>query len=275
MPNSPSSPIVIFQTSRGIRLAETLFAIVELAIGLPLIALLIAGIGYLVYKCCLPFWPLCISCIIGLLFAIYGIRFMWEEVIPRFRFSVTFHSNYLQLGRGLARLNIPYEELEMFGYAEKFSKNRLGFLWRGHRVRIQLPTASLPSCLELLHERCVNAVFLDHAGHEHLPQNPSMPHISLLTLYRHYRGLMFGCIGGLITAIFSIIYFASGIAACVFGQAPQGQLAVYLFELSAAIIAVPVSLVAYKHYSNCSQVLSLSIPRLQNETELTNQTDFH
>jgi len=197
--------IAEFYTDKRVQFAEW----ASVGLGIVLNMLVAAGfafaLGLILSALAVPIW-LCAW--IGVASALCYFAWSISGVTSRLRFCLILHADCVQLGTGVLRLNIPYEEVEMFGYSQKANNDCLSVHWHGHRSYFYLPRTSLLSCLDLMHKRCVNAVFFDGMGHEHLPLNPTRPDFSLDTLYKHYRKAALTSLGALAVLLFVAILAA-------------------------------------------------------------------
>jgi hypothetical protein len=212
------STITEFYTDRCLRFAEW----TSVCLGIVLNMLVAAGfafvLGLILSVLGMPIW-LCAW--IGVAFTLCYFAWSVGGVTSRLRFCLILHADCVQLGAGLLRLNIPYEEVELFGYARKAKDDCLIVLWRGHRSHLFLPRYSFLSCLNLLRERCVNAIFLDSMGREHLPPKPTKPDFSLDTLYRQYRTKALTSLSAVVVLFLVVILAAIDCVVRLFGVIPQ------------------------------------------------------
>jgi hypothetical protein len=117
-----------------------------------------------------------------------------------------------------------------------------------------------------LRERCVNAVYVDRCGEEHLPPNPNRPDFSLQTLSRHYRRLTRIGATGAFVSLFLALYFLAGVAACISGKAARDHLPFFAAEFAGAVVAFPLSLGAYVKFASKSRYLSETVAEFQSKT---------
>lgn len=103
------------------------------------------------------------------------------------RFCVILHATNIQLGRGLSRLILAYEDVDII---------RSGRTRHGCFVRLQggkdvyvvrLSEGDASTCAEELRIRCPNAILIDALGNERLPPNPTRPDQVVEALLSHNR----------------------------------------------------------------------------------------
>jgi hypothetical protein len=261
-----SSAIIEFHAEKSARFSEWVSVCLKillctlLAIGLAIVFSLI------LYALALPDWQ-CAG--IGLACAFCFLVWSVKGATSRLRFCVVLHPEHLQVGAGYLQLNMPYEEVEMYGYAEKAKDDCLSVLWHGRRSIILLPARSLPSCFNFLGERCVNAVFLDRMGREHLPRNPTRPDLSLDTLYRHYRRLAYASLAALAVSLFITILSIVGLVLHLLGKVPQENVLGLTRLLCNGSVAAIVFLLAYWRYTKRANYVSKRLADLNNESHET------
>lgn len=241
-----NSTFAEFHTERWVRVSQ----LASVCLGIVLNVLVATGfalvLGFVLSVLNMPIW-LCV--LIGVAFVFCYTAWSLAGVTSRLRFCLIFHPDCAQFGTGFLRLNIPYEEVELFGYARKAKDDCMSVVWHGHHIELYLPKASLISCFALLHERSVNAVFLDRKGHEHLPHSPTRPAFSLDVLHRSYRrrALMGLAVLGvcLFVAIIAVVELLLGLR-----QAnPQGNFWDLIRLFCEAILACVVGLWTYFRYA--------------------------
>jgi hypothetical protein len=244
-------------------LGDTALSLLELAVGIPLMLLLAFGVGFLLFA---AVGSVVVGTVGGVLFALFSVRLVWCDAISRLRFDVIFHEDHVQLGAGLARLLIPCDELEMFGFTREARADCVGVMWRGQQSLIYLPKTSVVPCLQALRERCVNAIYVDARGEEHLPPHPNRPDLSLQTLYRHCRRFARTSAAAVAVSVPLGLYFAAGVGVCVLEKATRDQMLSYAAALAGTVVAIPVSLRAYIKSSRKSDLLSESLAKLQDKS---------
>jgi hypothetical protein len=256
-----SSATIEFHAEKHARISEWASACMKillctlLAIGLAIVFSLILHVLNL------PDWQ-CAG--IGLAFAFCFFIWSVKGATSRLRFCVVLHPEHLQVGAGYLQLNIPYEEVEMYGYAEKAKDNCISVFWHGRRSIILLPANTLPSCLNSLRERCVNAIFLDRMGREHLPLNPTRPDFSLDTLYRRYRCLAFTSLAALAVSFFLVILSTVMLIIDLPAKVPQMDLLHHIHLLGISIIAAFLFYWSYRRYTKKAKIVNEGLTALNN-----------
>ena len=154
-----------------------------------------------------------------------GLRLAWAVAAFRLRGRVIFHENYLQIGVGWFALFAAYDEVQeiLWPVAREGSwlKLRIG----GKFVRVVLTTDDLRQALQLLAERCPNAVHVDGEGGEHLSLRNNNAASTTLVLERRRWQLAFGMA---LAALFFAVLFCG--RAFVLWQWRRGNLQLAMWE---------------------------------------------
>lgn len=120
---------------------------------------------------------------------------LWRWAVSRLRFCLIFYSDYLQVGRGLAKLVFPYDSVEIISLPLTVDEGTFVRVKCGIKsAKVHLSTQEVLECLSLLREYCVNAIFIDSKGREHPPENPSDYDRPLRVLERIYKRRLPFCI---------------------------------------------------------------------------------
>ena len=129
--------------------------------------------------------PLFAAIAIGLIVVFVAVKLSWRLVLSKLRFCIVFHPNCLQVGRGLARCLIAYDDVEIISLAPAGSAVKI----KGGKVnaRVVLDPEQVEGCFPWLRRCCSNAVAVDENGREHLPTNPRDPDRTLDAMQRHCR----------------------------------------------------------------------------------------
>jgi hypothetical protein len=200
-----------FETPRGVRIGEKIFASLELFLFAPA-AILIAGVmpGGMIWGIFPDLWWL--GLVVGLFFGLYVLRIVWHGFLGRLRFCIQFHPDYLIIGRGLARCRFAYDYVEKIAIPRlnQLSKNKDIFIeisCMKNEAIVYLSNESFYECLKLLKESCANALYIDPSGNEHLPNNANNPDFTLGVLRKHYRKTIIAWAGlFLFASVFAITY---------------------------------------------------------------------
>jgi hypothetical protein len=186
-------PNITFETDKGVKFTDKTYAIIfgsaivllNCVLPLPILAALCAGLKL----------PFAFAVPVAAIVFLAGLYCCKRLICAKLRFCVTFTPRSLQIGRGLARCDFNYEDVELIAFSHG---NRGGCLRleRGgylrlkcgrNAVRVFLPMQSLLKCADLVRQCCRNAVLVDFLGKERLPENPTRPEKSLATLEKFYR----------------------------------------------------------------------------------------
>jgi hypothetical protein len=256
-----SSGTPCFRTDGRKRFAEIARSVFELAGGVPLAMLFGAAIGFALSVIGAPIW---LCCGLGFVVAFLLVRSMSREAISRLRFRVMFHPDHVELGGGPARLNAPYEEVEMFGYTREARVDCFGLLWQDHNAVVYLPADSLVACLQMLRDRCLNAIYVDRGGREHLPPNPSRPDFTIKTLSRHYRRVGRASLRACAASVILAVYSGVGVIGCVIEKFPLEHIH-FVALFVASVTAVIASWLAYRRYSGRARLIAGKLATLIDE----------
>jgi hypothetical protein len=249
-----------FYTDWRMRVADTALALVGMFIAILLTVILAGGIGLVLFVLIVPAW---LDTVVGVLFGLFTTYALWQETIDRLRFCVIFHTDYLQVGGGLARLDIPYQEVEVFGYMKHARSDRVGIVWHGSQSLVRLPESSIPQCLAHLRERCANAVYVDRNRREHLPPAPTNAEFTVQSLQRHYRRLSRYWACGLVLSSLLAIYFAAAVATGIVERAPPEAILFHAIEGVGTVIGATASLAAYRRHSKRADMIAERMTHLE------------
>ena len=178
--------LVRFETKAGTRFADRLYALVLSAALFPLAVFLPFGLALLLAdEAGLPVTAV-IS--VAVVIVLLCIRASWKLAVSKLRYCVVFHPDYLQVGRGLARCDLFYEDVEVISLPQTrnqgdWVKVRCGMT----TAKVNLTPHDMAECASLLRYCCPNAIVIDEEGREHFPERPTRVDQALLTAERHYR----------------------------------------------------------------------------------------
>jgi hypothetical protein len=106
------------------------------------------------------------------------------SMLPRLQFCLVFFPDHVQFGRGLAKREFAYLDIEaIYLCAAPVIRVRCG---RKTGV-VFLDNPNKPICLDLLQSFCPNAVLIDPGDHARLPGSPLDAEKALRAMERHYR----------------------------------------------------------------------------------------
>jgi hypothetical protein len=173
-----------FETSRCTKLADKFYAfLLAVLLPIPMIALP-CGLGTMaVVEYGLPCVPVVAVTLVVLWCCL---RLYWKWILSKLRFCIIFHSDHLQIGRGLAEYRFPYEDIELISLSQD-EGSWIKFQRGDKTAKVNLEPARRLVCLQMLSSCCINALFIDEQGREHLPKNPTRPDLTLTTLEHFYR----------------------------------------------------------------------------------------
>ena len=132
--------------------------------------------------------PLIAAVAIGLVMVFVAVKFSWRLVLSKLRFCIVFHPECLQIGRGLAKCLIPYDDVETISLPlrnERGSWIKVGC--RKYRARVILDPEQIRGCLSWLRQYSANAIVVDENGREHLLRNPHDADRTLDAMERYFR----------------------------------------------------------------------------------------
>ena len=189
-----------FEMCRATKIADTLLAFV-LGSGAFLLAIFApigAGAAAVEAGC-----PLFAAIAIGLIVVFVAVKLSWRLVLSKLRFCIVFHPNCLQVGRGLARCLIAYDDVEIISLPSRHKHGSwIKIKSRKVKARVVLDPEQIRDCFPWLRHFCSNAIAVDENGREHLPTNPRDPDRTLDAMERHCRrkawvllwaGCLFSC----------------------------------------------------------------------------------
>jgi hypothetical protein len=150
--------------------------------------------------------------VVGVISGLYFLRMVWHGFLGRLRFCIHFHPDYLQIGRGLAQYKFAYDYVEKYAIprTNPTSKKKEIFIeitCMKNEAIVYLSEESFFGCLNLLRQKCSNALYVDQSGSEHLPKNANKPDFTIAVLQRHYRKTILAWTGTfLVASVFAVMY---------------------------------------------------------------------
>jgi hypothetical protein len=176
-----------FETPRGIKNTEKIFACIELLCMVALAIIFGAASCFIIWLIFNNVW---LACLIALIVFLFFLRIVWKGFLSHMCFSIQFYPDHLQIGRGLACCRFPYELVEMIT-VQKINSNKsiaIEIECLNKEVKVYLSPNSLADCVSLLCNSCKNAIYIDICGKEYLPIHTKRPDFILKNLRNHYLG---------------------------------------------------------------------------------------
>ena len=148
--------------------------------------------------------PLIAAVAIGLVMVFVAVKFSWRLVLSKLRFCIVFHPECLQIGRGLAKCLIPYDDVETISLPlrnERGSWIKVGC--RKYKAQVILDPEEIRGCLSWLRQYSANAIVVDENGRERLPPTHANADRCLDAMEQYFRrkagvlvwaGFFFGCL---------------------------------------------------------------------------------
>ena len=204
-----------------------------LLIGVPLFALA-AGCG--MYMLTGQIW---LGILVGMLFlSIFG-RWLALGVSEQLRFRVVLNPDFVRLGGGIFRLDLPYEEIdEVHVMNDRTNGKGIGFVSCGRTASVRLKLEDAIRCFEALQDRCPNAVFVDSCGNELVNIDHDQPDRTALVVERYSRRKGVHCVGAAIALICSALFQIAVTVQTIRGKNPELETSIpKMIIYSVALIA--------------------------------------
>jgi hypothetical protein len=181
-----------FETPRSIQIEEKIFACVEFLCFVPIAILFGIAAGFIIWLLFNIVWP---AYLFALFVGIFFLRIVWKGFLSRLCFYIKFHSDHLQIGRGLARCRFPYDLVEMISIQENKLKKAIyvEIECMNKELEVYLQPNSVADCVSMLLKSCNNAIYIDIYGNEYVSANATRPDFTMKNLRNHYIGRIMVC----------------------------------------------------------------------------------
>lgn len=207
--SGPGSDIS-FETEGRVRLARKVFLVISILLISPLLAF-----GYFAMGIILTLFHLPLGVVIPMVLfvALITLRWICRRILLGFRFCIIFLPDHLQLGRGIARCCLRYDDVEIASLtritptsldAEYIPANLGLHLQCGkRRFGVNLNSVKMGECVACIRRYCPNALFIDQEGQVHFPLNAKRAEQTLISLERYYRRIAWECfaLAGMVGAL--------------------------------------------------------------------------
>jgi hypothetical protein len=155
------------------------------------------------------------SIILGIIALLFFLHLAWKICAPKLRFNICLQEDYVELGRGILKKVFPYDQVDFIYMLEADEhEHGVGLERNGVGAFVFLSIEHELLCLNMLREKCNNAVSIDTWDHVYLPDKSDNPARVLWKLYRRKRGKIWATIYMLVFA--EILTIAEIITICRF-----------------------------------------------------------
>lgn len=208
-----------FRTGTATRIGDSILAVgpaAMLLVGLPMFAL--AAGGFVV----MATGPVWLGILVGLSMLTFFGRLLALGVCEQLRFRVTLFPEFVRLGKGIFRLDLPYEMIdEVVVMNDRENGVGVGFVSCGRTASVRLKFDDAIRCFESLQSRCHNAVFIDANGHELVSVDHECPEHTAWIIERYSRRSGVRWILGAVSCTGAAIWRLAEIVQVLRGKHPE------------------------------------------------------
>jgi hypothetical protein len=155
------------------------------------------------------------SIMLGIVALLFFLHLTWNICAPTLRFNICLQTDYAELGRGFFKKVFPYEQVDFIYMPEADEHDHgVGLERNGVGAFVFLSIEHELLCLNMLREKCINAIFVDSRDCEYLPDESDNPARVLWKLYHRKRGKIWATLCALVFA--GIFTIARTITICLF-----------------------------------------------------------
>jgi hypothetical protein len=257
-----------FESPLAVRIEETVFACLEFPLTALMIVVLGAVPGGIVWMLVDP-W---LGIVVGIALCWFFYPVAWDGFLGRLRFCIQFHPDRLQVGRRWATRLFPYDLVEKIALPRPSrvryqGSKQVEITCFDDDTKVYLNDNLLGRCLGLLRERCCNAIFVDEAGREYLPENAIRPDFTLMSLRKHYRRWMYRWIAGFLVSIYLTLSLVAMVTIAVQGNFDHAVIHLIVHVVFGPPLLV-TSLYMMLDYRRKVRIVSAKMQELSLPTEL-------